>query len=164
MNFLNNITSNLMNKDWQEFAIKTGACTALTTICAYSGTYFFTTLNPKMGAAYIGICTLVGFIAYEIFEVIRVSIQSEPIKKIITAVQLLQFPLVFHLLNGISTYLSAAVKYEIISATAYFIAIPIFFHFANRTLDEPTFENIWATVGIMLALASQLSQYARAFR
>lgn len=162
MHFLQDLKLNLMNKDWQQFTFKTVGSTILTTVCAYSGTYFFTKQNPKIGAAYIGTCTLAGLIAYEIFEVIKSSVQSQPLKKIITAIQLLQFPFVFHFLQGgINKPLSAAIKYEIIGATAYFIAIPIFFGFAVRALNDPTFENIWATSGMMLAIASQLSIYSK---
>jgi hypothetical protein len=164
MNFINNITSNLMNKDWQEFSIKTGGCTAFTAICGYAGAYFFTTHNPRIAAAYIGICTLVGLVVREIFEEIKTPVESEPIKKVITALQLLQFPLIFHMLDAGSKHLSGVAKFEIISATAYFIAIPIFFYFANRTLEDPSFENVWATVGVMLAIGSQLSYYARVFK
>jgi len=162
MNYLNNINSNLRNKNWQEFGLRTISCTTLTTVCAYSGTFFFTNIPPRIGAAYIGLCTLIGLIAYEIFEEAKIPIQSEPIKRVITVIQLLQFPLVFHLL-GNRTYLAGALKLEILTATAYFVAIPVFFHFAIRALKDPTFNHICAAVGVMLPLASKLGDYAKTF-
>jgi len=164
MNYIRDVSSNLINKDWPQFVLKTVSVTACITLSGYLGTHFFTSLNPNVGAGYVGICILASQLVYEIFEEIKEPINSKPIAKAITAVQLLQFPLVFYFLHGTHPFLSAATKLEIISATAYFIAIPIFFYFANAALNDPTDSNIATAVGILIPLASKLASYAQAFK
>jgi hypothetical protein len=162
MNFINHMTSRLMSDDWQQFALKTGIGTVLAGVCGYGGTFFFTKLNPMMGASYIASVALIGLIAYEALEQIKTAIDSPLLKNSVTAVQLLQIPVFFYVLHGTHSHLSAAIKFEIIAATVYFTAIPLFFHLAIVAWKDQTSSNIGAAVGVMLSLASGLRNYAMA--
>ncbi len=165
MHFLSNLTAKLMSDEWRHFALKTGVCTTLAGVCGYGGTFFFTSFNPRIGASYFAVVALVGQIAYEILEQLKSPVEDSPwLKRMVTAVQFLQIPLCFYLLHGTSSHLSAAVKLEIICATAYFTAIPIFFHLAVKAWNDPTASNIAKAVGVMLPLANGLGNYAKNFK
>jgi hypothetical protein len=163
MNYLNSLASDLKCDTFQEFALKTGVCTVLGAVCGYGGTFFFTTHNPMIGASYFAMVALISQIAYAVFEQVKAFIDDPFLKKIVSAIQLLQIPLCFYVLHGTISPLSAAVKLEIITATAYFIAIPIFFQLAIDAWNEPTGDNIVKAMGLMIPLVSGLASYAKAF-
>ena len=164
MNFINRITSGLMSEECQQFALKTGGCTVLAAICGYGGTFFFTNLNPRVGAFYLATVALISVVAYQAFEKVKSPIKSPMLKQMVEVLQFAQFPLCFYFLHAPGYRLSAAVKLEIISATAYFIAIPFFFRFAVVAWNEPTFANVGTAVGVMLQIADQLGNYAKGFK
>lgn len=164
MSFFMNISSEFISAENQQFVFRTVAYTTLTAICGYGGTFFFTTINPKIGASYIGTIFFISQISYDFFEKLKSPITSPTLKNGITVIQLLQIPLFFYLFHGSSSSLSAAVKLEIISATAYFVAIPVFFHLGIVAWNKPTFTNVATAVGVMLQLASGLGNYAKSFK
>lgn len=143
--------------------VKTIGCTLLTFVCGYGGTFFFTTLNPGQAALYIAKVSLVSQVSYHIFEKLKNNVQSPLLKNTITVIQLLQIPLFFYLLHG-GAILTGVEKLEMVVATAYFTAIPVFFHLGIIAWNDPSVTNIAAAVGVMLPLANGLGNYARAFR
>ena len=164
MNLINTATSNLKSDEFQQFVLKTSVCTGLAAICGYGGTFFFTHFNPRMGASYFATVALISQVVYGIFEQVKDPGNLPILKRAVEAIQLLQIPIFFYLLHGNHSRLSAAVKLEIICATAYFTAIPIFFHLAIKAWNEPTSENIGTAMALMIPLASGLASYGKAFK
>lgn len=159
---LQNIVSFDPNDHFQQVALGMAGRSFLASICGYAGTFFFTTHSPMIAAAYLGTVTLVNQIAYYALEKLKEYTSNPTTKHLLFVVQLLQFPFAFYfLLPGIS--LSGALKLEILAATAYFVAIPAFFHLGRISWNDPTTSNIAYAVGVMLPLASGLRSYAKQF-
>lgn len=161
MNYFNTVANNLLNKDWSKFALRTFGCAVGGALCGYGGTFYFTKINPIIGAAYIGISVLICQITYEFFEEAKTPIKSAYIQEGIRVIQVFNFILVLHFIHSPGSQLSAALKLEIITATTYFIAIPIFFRLALEAWKDPSSNNIGAAMGVMLALASKLGDFAK---
>lgn len=160
MNVIRNIGAVLVSEDMQNRALKTVGLASLASISAYGGTFFFTRLNPMHGVAYLGTVTLVSYIAYQIFEKVKEYVDSPHLKQLLSTMQLTQIPLVFYALSGpVNLHLTQAIKLEIIVATGYFVAIPIFFHLAIEAWQDPTVSNIAAAASLMVALSSGLKSY-----
>lgn len=160
MNTIRNIGAALTSDAMQDCLLKTAGLTSLVSICAYGGTFFFTRHNPVHGAAYLSVVALTSLVAYQIFEKMKEYVDSPTVKDIIKAVQFLQIPLVFYALPGpFNLHLENAVKLEMVIVTAYFVAIPMFFHFAIEVWNDPTLPNLFAASGIMLSLANGLKSY-----
>lgn len=163
MNFIRDFASKMTSEEMQEHALNVAGVTALASVCAYGGTFFFTSHNPMSGALYLGIVSLISHVAYLIFENMRGSVDAPKLKYALTAVQLLQIPMVFYFFSGAFSYqLTGASKFEIIIATAHFIAIPVFFDLGIKAWNEPTLPNIAAATGVMLSLVNGLRNYVRA--
>lgn len=157
MNAIRSIGSILSNEEVQNHAVKTAGMTSLAAVCAYGGTFFFTAHNPIIGVVYLSSAALTSHVAYQIFEKMKESVESERLKYVITAVQLFQIPVVCYLAPGtLLPQLSNAIKLEIIIATAHFVAIPVFFHIAIKAWENRDFA---FAVSIMLSLANGLRTY-----
>jgi hypothetical protein len=163
MNILRNVSSMIKNEELWDLALKTTGTTALASVCAYGGTFFFTNYQPQIAATYFGLVALTSQVAYRVLEKLKDSVEKPLFKHLITVIQLLQIPFSFYFLHNGSQFLSAAVKLEMIAATAYFVAIPIFFHLGVVAWNDPTETKIIAAVGVMLPLASGLRTYAGLF-
>lgn len=154
-------TSKIMSPELKEDVLNVVGLASLASIGGYGGTFFFSTLNPLSGACYLGITSVISHVAYLIFGRMKDAVESPKLKYLITAVQLLQIPLVFYFFPGSLYHLSAATKLEIIIATAHFLAIPVFFHLGIKAWNEPTLPNIAAATSVMLSLANGLRSYIR---
>ena len=55
MNFIRDFASKMTSEEMQEHALNVAGVTALASVCAYGGTFFFTSHNPVSGALYLGI-------------------------------------------------------------------------------------------------------------
>ncbi len=84
--------------------------------------------NPLSAAVYLATAALTSQVAYHILEKIKTFAQSQGLKHALTAVQLLQIPLMFYMFSGGPAILSGITKLEVITATAYFFAMPVFFY------------------------------------
>lgn len=165
-NFIGDIVSEFKHQNsetYVEAAVKVTEGTLLAGICAYGGTYFFTRYHPLVGASYIGIVALASQIAYRALEGLKENVDTPFFQHTINVIQLLQIPFFCYLFNGQGVS-SAAPKMEIITATAHFVAIPIFIHLAIIAWNDPTVEHIGATMAVMLPLASRLQTYAELFK
>ena len=152
------------NDAWQQSTLKVAGGMVLGAACGYGGTYFFTHHPPLVGAMYVGSAALVTQIAYRALEKLKEVIDHPLFKHAVTAIQLLQIPLFFHLLHACNgQFLSAGVKLEILIATAHFMAIPILFHVGIAAWEDPTVERLAAFSGIMLTLANGLRYYVGMF-
>ena len=162
MNAIRNVGSYLMSNDMQEHVLKVAGVTALASICAYGGTFFFTSHRPLSGAVYLGSVALISHIAYLVFEQIKDAVDHPKLKYALTTVQLFQIPIVFYFSPGSLIFpLSGSVQLEIIVASAHFVAIPLFFHLGIKAWYDPSFANIAAVAGVMLSLANGLRNYIR---
>jgi hypothetical protein len=148
----------------QHDIVKPAGITLLASTCAFGGTFFFTNHHPLVGAAYLGTVALVGQVAYQAMEKIKEIQQSPTVQHLISVIQLLEIPLLFYYLHAGTRFLPAAVKLEIVAATGYFIAIPLFFHLGIEAWKDPSPANISSTIGVMLALSSGLRGYADLFK
>lgn len=165
MDYIRSFERKIFSEESQQYVSKTVGGTALAGICGYGGTFFFTTLNPVTAAIYFSTTALVTQLTYRVFEKMKESVKSPMLKHTFTAIQLLQIPVFFYLFHGVpGTFLSGATKLEMITATAYFTAIPVFFHLGIMAWNEPTVTHITAAIGVMLPLANGLGNYAKAFR
>lgn len=143
----------------EQLVSKTLSCTSLAAVCGYAGTFFFTLHNPLCAAVYLATAALTSQIAYHALEKIKSLFQSEKVKFALSAVQLLQIPLMFYLCPG--SLITGIAKLEIITATAYFVAIPVFFHLSIVAWNDPSVGNIVAAIGVLLPLANGLGSYAK---
>jgi len=156
--------SPLLNDQFQHFASKTAGITVLASVCAYGGTFFFTSHPPITGAMYFGTVALIGQVAYQALVNLKECFENQTIKHLINVIQLLEIPFFFYFLHGGSQFLTAAIKLEIVAATAYFTAIPLFFHLGIETWNDPSAANIAMTMGVMMPLASGLRAYSGLFK
>lgn len=176
--------SDIISLPNQEAISKVMGFTSLSAICGYGGAFFFTNVNPVVSASYFATVAVTSQVVYHLLERLKDPVetpakQSEskegseklkcpeiPVKNhFLEAMQLLQIPLFFHLCHGvIGTRLHGAIKLELIVATAHFVAIPVFFHLAIKTWNDPAFENVAATAGVMLTLANGLLRYTSIYR
>lgn len=166
-NVIGNMISELRYQSdemWQESVLKITGGTLLASVCAYGGTYFFTRYSPMMGVTYFGMVALISQVAYRALAELKENVDTSICQHVITVIQLFQVPFFFYLCHGGNDHLSAAVKLEIITATAHFAAIPIFIHLAIVAWNDPTVEHIAAAMGVMLPLASRLQSYAEQFK
>lgn len=145
----------------EQIISKTISCTALAGVCGYAGTFFFTMHNPLSAAVYLATAALTSQVAYHILEKIKTFAQSQGLKHALTAVQLLQIPLMFYMFSGGPAILSGIAKLEVITATAYFVAMPVFFHLSITAWNDPTVTNIVAAMGVLFPLATGLGSYAK---
>lgn len=150
--------------DGEQLIYKAFGCASLAAVCGYAGTFFFTVHNPLAAAIYLATAALTSQVAYHILEKIKSNVQSHGLKHAISAVQLLQIPLMFYMCSGTPLILSGVAKLEVLVAAAYFIAIPIFFHLSIVAWNEPSVTNIVAAIGVLLPLANGLGSYAKSLQ
>ncbi len=159
-----NYIESIREKITSETAFHMAGGVALAAVCGYGGTFFFSLLNPAIGAAYVASAAITSMVAYQALESLKDNFKSERVKKVITIVQLLQIPLSFYLLpEPLGLCIRAATKLEIIIATAHFAAIPVFFHLAIEAYRNPTTQNIALAAGVMLPLATGMRTYVALF-
>jgi len=161
---LTSIYNQITSEDSKQFAFQTVGAASLAAVCGYGGTFFFTALNPVSAATYFAVVALTSHVAYQALEKLKESVEAPRLKQVITAVQLLQFSILFYFFHGLSGAATGAAKLEMITATAYFVAIPVFFHLAIEAWKDPTLANIGVAVGVMLPLVSGLGGYAKAWK
>lgn len=162
MNLIRSVTERITSAEAQENIHNVVGLTTLGSVCAYGGTFFFSSLKPLDGAFYLGSVSLISSVAYLAFGYLKDSVESQRGKLAITAIQLLQIPLAFYFFPGtLAAHLTAAAKLEIIITTAHFVAIPAVVYLGIEAWKAPSFNSIFATTSSMLALTNGLRNFIR---
>ena len=162
MNLIRNFAGKITSAEAHDTIHNVAGLTTLASVCAYGGTFFFSSLTPLDGVLYLGSVSLISHVAYLIFGNMKDSVESPKLKQMILAVQLLQIPMVFYFFPGtLASHMTAASKLEIIITTAHFVAIPAVFYLGIEAWKAPSFTSIAAATGSMLTLTSGLRNFIR---